>query len=819
MANLEKHYQYLTKINKLLRLRGTKAQSFAKKNKINVNKLYPYRKDLSAQETTKETLLHYIVYKYHRVKLALLKKLIKKIKDNKGRVNTEIVNFLAKNTRFYFAFRDSGYLNKYMKLISFCIKTLKSDLNIENSNGQNVFSYALSIGVIDLAYYIDKFYSNRYSIDTIIDNSELVSVAYYNDLANFINESIDQLNPNKLYNNRISLLNFSCCGIIVGSPPAPLHFITDNIKVSEALLKRGANPNYRLERFRGRTILHVAGNIIWEKNIEEFTKVLKLYNYYNFDFDIQDYMQMTILHYILNSYCRFVKGKKINKYYLQSIELAIKQMNNPNAVDYRGLSVIDHIMEHPVIWNKIKGVILSPDYKPFIDLCKRHIERDTMTIDNINIPKKDKLEILFQLTKKYYCDYYLDLNKEKDIIDENINGLTFGGNKRKESQNLEKLLFKDLSKHCGKLLYSICQKSGKDKIKNYALYSKRMNKIKNKKVIKTIIKKINDAVSEYAWCKFDFVDQTKLGQYLLQTVYLGLREYTKLPIDESIDILFDPKTKQMKKRYVFTTGAVHDQVFGLTYLYKKHKKLLCPKMFDNLVNIYSDHITDIYSYSFTDVFSKSHLHYNIDINKIFNIEKWTGFIKQCMNNRTKRFTADLITLKSWSGSHSNALLIDNKNKTIERFEPHGSSTSFYDMNKFDTTLRKLIKTKLSKQYTYLGPKDIESEFGPQGLSQEGFQYKIGDPGGYCMTWSLSYLDLRLSNPTVNPHKLYDKVIDIIHAKGLRIVDYIRLYTKIAYRLREDILEAVGINYDDLLAVNLTNDQGKKIIKLIKANYT
>ena len=86
-----------------------------------------------------------------------------------------------------------------------------------------------------------------------------------------------------------------------------------------------------------------------------------------------------------------------------------------------------------------------------------------------------------------------------------------------------------------------------------------------------------------------------------------------------------------------------------------------------------------------------------------------------------------------------------------------------------------------------------------------------------MTWSLSYLDLRLSNPTINPHKLYDKVIDIIHVKGLRIVDYIRMYTKIAYRLREDILESVGISYDDLIAVNLTEDQGKKIIKLIKAN--
>lgn len=814
---MEKHYQYLIKVNKLLKLRGTKAQAFAKKNNINVNKLYPYRKDLSGQESNKETLLHYIVYKYHRIKLSLLKKFIKKIKDRGKKVNTVIINFLAKNSRYYFAFPNSGYLNKYMKLINFCVKTLKADLNIENNYGQNVFSYALNIGVIDLAYYIDKFYSDRYSIEGIIDNSELVSVAYYNDLTNFINETINKLNPNKLYNNRISLLNFGCCGINPGSPAAPLHFITDNIKVSEGLLKKGANPNYRLETFHGKTILHVASNIIWEKNIEEFVKVLKLYNYYNFDFDIQDYLQMTVLHNILNRHNRFIKGKKINKYYLESIELILNQMNNPNAVDYKGLSVIDRIIDNPIIWNKIKSLIFSPDYKPFIDLCRRDIERDTMVIDNINIPSKDKLEILFQLTKKYYCAHYLELNQNKDTIGGDIKGLVFGGKSNSSCKNLEKLLFKDLSKCCGKLLYSICQNTGKDKIKNYALFAKRMNNIKNKKVIQGMIKKINTAVSEYSWCKFSFIDQNNLSQYLLQTIYLGLREYTKLPIDDSIDILFDPVTKQMKKRYVFTTGSVHDVVFGLTYLYKKHKRVLCPKILNNLINAYSEHITDIYSYSFSDVFPESHLQYNIDTNKIHNVDKWISFIKQCMNNRTKRFTADLITLRSWNGGHANSLLIDNKNKTIERFEPHGSSTSFYDMTKFDNILNKFIKNKLSKQYTYVSPKEIEGTFGPQGLSQEGFQIKIGDPGGYCMTWSLSYLDLRLSNVTVNPHKLYDKVINIIHVKGLRIVDYIRLYTKIIYKLREDILAAVDISYDDLIAVNLTEDQGKKIIKLMKAN--
>ena len=41
-----------------------------------------------------------------------------------------------------------------------------------------------------------------------------------------------------------------------------------------------------------------------------------------------------------------------------------------------------------------------------------------------------------------------------------------------------------------------------------------------------------------------------------------------------------------------------------------------------------------------------------------------------------------------------------------------------------------------------------------------------DPGGFCAAWSIHYIDLRLSNPDVEPEKLIKRSIDDILKKEL-----------------------------------------------------
>ena len=118
--------------------------------------------------------------------------------------------------------------------------------------------------------------------------------------------------------------------------------------------------------------------------------------------------------------------------------------------------------------------------------------------------------------------------------------------------------------------------------------------------------------------------------------------------------------------------------------------------------------------------------------------------------------------------HLNMLIIDTKMDTLEHFEPHGKrflgKTDKVKINeKMEKTLRKLSK-------------DLELDFIPAYKVcpfEEGFQalesiekesdIKIkfennGKPikmkqDGLCALWSFLYLDLRLSNPNLDPSSI------------------------------------------------------------------
>jgi hypothetical protein len=97
--------------------------------------------------------------------------------------------------------------------------------------------------------------------------------------------------------------------------------------------------------------------------------------------------------------------------------------------------------------------------------------------------------------------------------------------------------------------------------------------------------------------------------------------------------------------------------------------------------------------------------------------------------------------------HANILVADTKNKTIERFEPHGSIgyfTSSCPQRMADEMLMDLFQ---EYGYTYLSPKQICPEIGPQEEYEK--QKGLRQEEGYCMTWSAIYANLRLENISEN----------------------------------------------------------------------
>lgn len=129
-----------------------------------------------------------------------------------------------------------------------------------------------------------------------------------------------------------------------------------------------------------------------------------------------------------------------------------------------------------------------------------------------------------------------------------------------------------------------------------------------------------------------------------------------------------------------------------------------------------------------------------------------------------------LSTKDVGGSrHSNALVIDLKNKTIERFEPHGqkgSTVAFID---------KFFETKLLREhfrgFTYIRPEQFCPYIGPQTLGAKHKRLSINkNDGGYCVPFTLLYMHLRLIHPDFNrdrvvkmmlnggPQKVHERIV-------------------------------------------------------------
>jgi len=137
--------------------------------------------------------------------------------------------------------------------------------------------------------------------------------------------------------------------------------------------------------------------------------------------------------------------------------------------------------------------------------------------------------------------------------------------------------------------------------------------------------------------------------------------------------------------------------------------------------------------------------------------------------------------------HANMLIIDNENKTIERFEPHGHNLSFDRKkqilrgidSKFDNKL--LSYLKLNK-YKYISPIDISPKIGVQ-LKADAYY-------GMCVTYSLMYLQLRIMNPDVDQKEIVKYLLKKTKAE---LYDIVLRYSKyIEEKLKE---YPTNVNYD------------------------
>ena len=169
-------------------------------------------------------------------------------------------------------------------------------------------------------------------------------------------------------------------------------------------------------------------------------------------------------------------------------------------------------------------------------------------------------------------------------------------------------------------------------------------------------------------------------------------------------------------------------------------------------------------------------------------------------------------------SHANYIIYDVLNKTVERFEPHGSSTPAglnYSPALLDEILEARFKT-INDDIKYYAPSKFLPKIGFQLMDIfESNRKKIGDPGGFCALWSIWYVDMRIKYKNLPPDELVKILIRSIKTQNISVRNMIRNYAINIIKIRDDILSNVGIDINDWLNDTYTDDQIGGVIAQIQ----
>lgn len=113
-------------------------------------------------------------------------------------------------------------------------------------------------------------------------------------------------------------------------------------------------------------------------------------------------------------------------------------------------------------------------------------------------------------------------------------------------------------------------------------------------------------------------------------------------------------------------------------------------------------------------------------------------------------------------AHSNALIINRERKEYERFEPHGTDVGYpveYDRLVNEYLAGDEVRKEFGLQgYTYLAPLDYcLQKYESYAEYQE--EKKRCDAGGFCLTWSLYYMLLRILNPRASREEVLKEAMN------------------------------------------------------------
>jgi hypothetical protein len=190
----------------------------------------------------------------------------------------------------------------------------------------------------------------------------------------------------------------------------------------------------------------------------------------------------------------------------------------------------------------------------------------------------------------------------------------------------------------------------------------------------------------------------------------------------------------------------------------------------------------------------------------YNIpQKILGSIQNC-NDNNRFYILPLKLIFNYTDAHSNIIIIDNKKERIEFFEPHGDYFKGFDIPyDIETYIKKIIDIiflKKKEKYNFI---NVQKNC-PLGLQSK--QSIINPQSGYCLAWSLLFINIKLINLNLDS----DDIIKYFYSFSSNDLNtYIKRFIGFLEGRRKEL---VSNEFKIELNIELSENDKKKISKRI-----
>ena len=724
------------------------------------------------------------------------------------------------NTKLFKLIKNHEY-DKLKEILN--DKTIEIDLNIRDKSNNYLIQYAILFNKPEI---LTILLNNEAKTDILdIDGRGLL----FNPIKYNYTKILEILLKNDKHSIGISLLEFSdnngyypihycilfknmeCLKLILNNfqnfsindkvDNTPLHLAikTKSLDIFNLILKNKSNINKQNKD--GETPLHIACNfnqfemakILLENNADAnitdynnnitplmYSVIINDFNLFNLlvsvsDIDIQDFLGNNILHYTLNENNIDMANRLFIKY---------EHLNTPNLQGKLPLHIIlENTINNIDSFNKM-------DIKTIINKTNLNIQDNYGNSCFYLMVKKKIWNKLFDTLKLKKINAYLTNNNNiriMDLIEEESMGkfvdLLSESYLSQLRNNETKVWLNEIDKLCEKNL------SGK----KYLSIKKELN------------------------LELDDLDIRDWDKNVCKRIIskLIIKNKKSFPIKKKKYCINIAPQKNVS--FVTYTGIPLDVMFGIIYLKKQYNEI------DTILTTEFQKNMELQNY-YTEVENKTisidnFINFEIIWNhqKIFYPTILDEIIYKFKNNNNK-FLILPIGIELSSGSHANVLIYDKNTNEMERFEPNGS-TYPYKYNYNPELLDNILLNKFREYFPdmkYFKPIDYIPKIGFQALEAfERHKKKIGDPGGFCASWSTWYANMRIKYSDMDRAKLILKLIQKIKENNIKFKDLIRNYSKKITNLRDEYLTESDLDVNDWINGNYDKDKVEKLILILQ----